>query len=45
MQLPQNLQRGLLLAGVVAASLAVLAFAAYVLGLDREVRTRFAGAR
>lgn len=45
MTLPPGLRRGLVLAGVVSFSLAVLAFAAYVLDLDREVRTRFAGAR
>ncbi len=45
MQIPPRLRHGLLLAGVVALSLGALVFAAYVLDLDREVRTRFAGAR
>lgn len=45
MALPPKLKRWLILAGVLAASVSALVFAAYVLDLDREVRTRFAGAR
>jgi penicillin-binding protein 1B len=38
-------RRWLLTGTIAGASLALLAFAAYLLALDREVRTRFAGAR
>jgi penicillin-binding protein 1B len=41
---PQH-RRWLLTGTIAGASLALLAFAAYLLALDREVRTRFAGAR
>ena len=44
-RLPPKLRRALLIGSMAAASVALLAFAAYVLALDREVRTRFAGAR
>ncbi len=38
-------RRQLLIAAAIAASIGVLAFSVYLLALDREVRTRFAGAR
>jgi penicillin-binding protein 1B len=44
-RLPPEYRRWLLISAVAGASLAVLAFAVYVIALDREVRTRFAGAR
>ena len=44
-RLPPEFRRRLLIAAVVATSVALLAFAAWLLTLDREVRTRFAGAR
>jgi penicillin-binding protein 1B len=44
-RLPPGLRRGLKIAVVAAASLGMLAFAAWLLALDREVRLRFAGAR
>jgi penicillin-binding protein 1B len=43
--LPPESKRFLLIAGAVAASVTVLAFCIYLLALDREIRTRFAGAR
>lgn len=44
-RLPPKIRRALLIGAVAGASVALLAFAAYLLALDREVRTRFAGAR
>jgi penicillin-binding protein 1B len=38
-------KRWLLIGAIAGTSLALLVFAAYLLALDREVRTRFAGAR
>lgn len=38
-------RRQLLIAAAVAVSVGLLAFAAYLMALDRQVRTRFAGAR
>ncbi|MGH8706324.1 MAG: transglycosylase domain-containing protein, partial [Burkholderiales bacterium] len=45
MQLSQESRRRLKVAAIAVASVLVLAFAAWVLALDREVRLRFAGAR
>lgn len=42
---PPKIRRWLLIGSVAGASVALLALAAYLLALDREVRTRFAGAR
>ena len=39
------LRRWLLIAAIATASIGALALSAYVMALDREVRTRFAGAR
>src|SRR5437868_198522 len=38
-------RRWLAIAAIAGTSLAVLVFAVYLLALDREIRTRFAGAR
>src|SRR5690242_10838004 len=45
MSLPPELRRRLKIAAIVTGSVLALAFAAWVLALDREVRLRFAGAR
>ena len=45
MKLSPRQRRGLLIALLAGLSIGLLAFAAYLLALDREVRTRFAGAR
>lgn len=44
-RLPPRLRRGLLTAVVAIVAVGALALAAWVLALDREIRTRFAGAR
>lgn len=45
MKLPRPLRRWLLIAAIAVSSIGLLAFSAYLLALDREIRTRFAGAR
>jgi penicillin-binding protein 1B len=44
-RLPDGSRRWLLIAAVTAASVGTLVFALWIMALDREVRTRFAGAR